>query len=135
MNSRTPVIRKEYNMPENSRRADKFVVRLPDGMREDVAELARLNKRSMNSEIIAAMANQINGVAEARRYWIPTKGQLVMFDDKPYHLNDFDFVDGELVGCVKALHPLPQDPTPGHTAPPFYPQFTVSLAALTPVLL
>ena len=36
----------------NSRTADKFVVRLPNGMREQVAEVARKNHRSMNSEII-----------------------------------------------------------------------------------
>jgi len=38
--------------PTKSRIADKFVVRLPDGMREQVAEVARKNHRSMNSEII-----------------------------------------------------------------------------------
>lgn len=38
----------------NSRTAEKFVVRLPDGMRDRVAETARDNHRSMNSEIIAA---------------------------------------------------------------------------------
>lgn len=38
-----------------SRTADKFVVRLPDGMRERVAEVARKNHRSMNSEIIARL--------------------------------------------------------------------------------
>lgn len=36
----------------NSRTADKFVVRLPDGMRERIAEIANGNHRSMNSEII-----------------------------------------------------------------------------------
>jgi len=36
----------------NSRIADKFVVRLPNGMREQVAVVARKNHRSMNSEII-----------------------------------------------------------------------------------
>ncbi|MDZ5738103.1 Arc family DNA-binding protein [Pseudomonas asiatica] len=36
----------------NSRTADKFVVRLPEGMREQVADVARKNHRSMNSEII-----------------------------------------------------------------------------------
>lgn len=35
-----------------SRTADKFVVRLPDGMREKIAEIAKDNHRSMNSEII-----------------------------------------------------------------------------------
>ena len=37
----------------SSRTADKFVVRLPDGMRERIADVARNHHRSMNSEIIA----------------------------------------------------------------------------------
>jgi predicted transcriptional regulator len=36
----------------SSRTADKFVVRLPDDMREKIAELARKHHRSMNSQII-----------------------------------------------------------------------------------
>ncbi|MNN32746.1 Arc-like DNA binding domain protein [compost metagenome] len=36
----------------NSRTADKFVVRLPDGMRERIAEIAAANHRSMNSEVV-----------------------------------------------------------------------------------
>ncbi|TLX59551.1 DNA-binding protein [Stutzerimonas nosocomialis] len=39
----------------SSRTADKFVVRLPDGMRERIAEVARNHHRSMNSEIIARL--------------------------------------------------------------------------------
>lgn len=39
----------------SSRTADKFVVRLPDGMRERIAEVARTHHRSMNSEIIARL--------------------------------------------------------------------------------
>lgn len=39
----------------SSRTADKFVVRLPDGMREKIAEVARTYHRSMNSEIIARL--------------------------------------------------------------------------------
>ena len=35
-----------------SRDADKFVVRLPDGMRERIAERAAENGRSMNSEVV-----------------------------------------------------------------------------------
>ncbi|WP_409312704.1 Arc family DNA-binding protein [Pseudomonas putida] len=35
-----------------SRTADKFVVRLPDGLRADIAVLAEDNDRSMNSEIV-----------------------------------------------------------------------------------
>ena len=38
-----------------SRTADKFVVRLPDGMRDRVADAARASHRSMNSEIISRL--------------------------------------------------------------------------------
>lgn len=43
----------------SSRTADKFVVRLPDGMREDIARRARKNGRSMNSEMIMMMRAQL----------------------------------------------------------------------------
>ena len=39
----------------SSRTADKFVVRLPDGMRERIADVARNHHRSMNSEIISRL--------------------------------------------------------------------------------
>jgi len=42
-----------------SRTADKFVMRLPDGMRPRVEELAKLEHRSMNSFIIAAVEEKI----------------------------------------------------------------------------
>ncbi|MDH0021396.1 Arc family DNA-binding protein [Pseudomonas monteilii] len=49
----------------NSRTADKFVVRLPNGMREQVAEVARKNHRSMNSEIIDRLEQSLlNGQFE-----------------------------------------------------------------------
>jgi len=38
--------------PSNSREQDKFVVRLPDGLRPEIAAVARNNHRSMNGEII-----------------------------------------------------------------------------------
>jgi hypothetical protein len=43
----------------SSRTADKFVVRLPDGMREKIAEVARGHHRSMNSEIISRLERSI----------------------------------------------------------------------------
>ena len=43
----------------SSRTADKFVVRLPDGMRNLIAEVARHQHRSMNSEIIARLENSL----------------------------------------------------------------------------
>lgn len=43
-----------------SRSADKFVVRLPDGMREQIAAIANTNHRSMNSEIVLHLEKLID---------------------------------------------------------------------------
>lgn len=42
-----------------SRTADKFVVRLPQGMRDRIAEVAKTHHRSMNSEIIARLEHSL----------------------------------------------------------------------------
>lgn len=48
----------------SSRTADKFVVRLPDGMRERIADVAKTHHRSMNSEIISRLeASLVNSPA------------------------------------------------------------------------
>ena len=38
-----------------SRDLDKFIVRFPDGMRDQIAEAAKANKRTMNQEVIARL--------------------------------------------------------------------------------
>lgn len=38
-----------------SRDSDKYIVRLPDGMRDRIAEAATENQRSMNAEIVARL--------------------------------------------------------------------------------
>lgn len=43
----------------SSRTADKFVVRLPEGMCERIADVARSHHRSMNSEIIARLEQSL----------------------------------------------------------------------------
>jgi hypothetical protein len=35
--------------------SDKYIVRFPDGMRDRIADAAKANNRSMNSEIIARL--------------------------------------------------------------------------------
>jgi len=47
------------NVAYSSRTADKFVVRLPEGMRDRIAEVARTQHRSMNSEIIARLESSL----------------------------------------------------------------------------
>ncbi len=43
----------------NSRNADKFVVRLPEGMRQRIAEVAKNYHRSMNSEIVSRLESSL----------------------------------------------------------------------------
>lgn len=43
----------------NSRTADKFVVRLPDGLRGRIFDVAASNNRSMNSEIVHRLERSI----------------------------------------------------------------------------
>jgi len=50
----------KQTLPRSSRSADKFVVRLPDGMRSRIAEVARHSHRSMNSEIVARLEKTLN---------------------------------------------------------------------------
>ena len=38
---------------------EKFVVRLPKGMRDRIAEVSRLSRRSMNSEIVARLEDSL----------------------------------------------------------------------------
>lgn len=70
-----------------SRSADKFVVRLPDGLRQRVAERARATRRSMNSEIISALENHL-GKPLSNRKKLPVSSMLVegspvLFDGAP----------------------------------------------------
>ena len=46
---------------------DKFVVRLPEGMRERIAELAKEQLRSMNMEIICRLKSSMQVDDELRR--------------------------------------------------------------------
>lgn len=74
----------------SSRTADKFVVRLPDGMRERIAEVARGCHRSMNSEIIVRLEKSLGspdteeGTVEVDGegvLWNPSTGMLVKTPD------------------------------------------------------
>lgn len=45
----------------DSRTADKFVVRLPDGLRADIEAAANASDRSMNSVFIQAVRQYLDG--------------------------------------------------------------------------
>lgn len=52
-------------MAFDSHSLDKFVVRLPDGMRDQVAAAADADDRSMNSLIVTAIRNELAGRARS----------------------------------------------------------------------
>lgn len=43
-----------------SEKLDQYVVRLPDGMRDSIKEVAAENMRSMNAEIVMAIKERID---------------------------------------------------------------------------
>lgn len=49
---------------KSSREADKFVVRLPDGMRSQITDVSQADERSMNSFVITAVRNELAGRKE-----------------------------------------------------------------------
>lgn len=46
---------------ENPALVERFTVRMPDGLRDAIAERAKQNGRSMNSEIIQILQDAISG--------------------------------------------------------------------------
>nr|WP_298815571.1 Arc family DNA-binding protein [uncultured Roseibium sp.] len=48
---------------------DQFVVRLPDGMRDQIAEAAKRSNRSMNAEIVARLEETFLSSVSARYKW------------------------------------------------------------------
>lgn len=48
-----------------TRDSEKYIVRLPDGMRERIKRSAEENNRSMNAEIVARLTNSLNDVQDS----------------------------------------------------------------------
>ena len=48
---------------DNPNFVERFTVRMPDGMRDAIAERAKANGRSMNSEIIQILESALSGTA------------------------------------------------------------------------
>lgn len=51
------------------RDSDKFMLRFPDGMREQIAHVAKLNNRSMNAEIVARLEASFSPAANNAFAW------------------------------------------------------------------
>lgn len=107
----------------SSRTADKFVVRLPDGLREQIAVVAKENHRSMNSQIISVLERGLGldpsenlapaeGVLVAGG-WTPVKGMYVRTPDGVGEIQYLSFPDEETIHVVVGgTHWLPKFLTP-----------------------
>ncbi len=88
----------------NSRFADKFVTRLPDGMRKAIENLAAAKFSSMNTEIILALEAHLEG--QARQKLLLDALQAQVEDAKPAARKqpkqqaEVDYIDGIESGCL-----------------------------------
>lgn len=99
----------------NSRTADKFVLRMPEGMRDKIKQLAKNNHRSMNNQILTTLSKELDGEethshtesSTANDTWIPQVGQLVWvnhLDEEMGIIRDFVFGDGTVTSVVQTKH-------------------------------
>lgn len=110
----------------NSRNADKFVVRLPEGMRERLSDAAKDRLRSMNSEIVQRLEDSLRADAVAsepeqkdkfRGRWCPGVGELCEHERFGVgKIEDFDIrIDGSVFARVTFgvdEHNIEVHPTP-----------------------
>jgi len=88
----------------NARTADKFVVRLPDGMRKRIEDLANDNYTSMNTEIIRAIEAHLEGQArqklllEALEAKLISELQATSKPAKKVQEANIDYLDGLKTG-------------------------------------
>lgn len=82
--------------------ADKFVVRLPDGMRKAVEELAGDNHSSMNTEIIRAIEAHLEGQVRQKLLLNALQAQVVATKapsrEQPQQKAEFKYLDGLKTG-------------------------------------
>lgn len=55
---------------------EKYIVRLPEGMRDRIAESAKANNRSMNAEIVARIQNSFEAQEDVRQLLAPMEEKL-----------------------------------------------------------
>lgn len=98
-----PAIRRMTESPYPSQNQDKFVLRLPDGMRDRIKRAAEKHNRSMNAEIVATLAEvyPAGDVVRSAKDLLNSVEVLVAHDR---HLSD-----SEKVEMLVELHELGRD--------------------------
>lgn len=124
-----------YPMPD-SRTADKFVVRLPEGMRDDLRIHAETTGHSMNVKAVLLMkagmdleragtpvVDDFEREASAGFQWVPAEKQVVIMQDgRPGTIRGFYF-DVQLMAEIR--------PVPGSN----WEKCVVPVSSLTPLVL
>lgn len=83
-----------------SRNADKFVLRMPEGLRDQIKDMAQANRRSMNQQLLVMLTNQSESIpVQPEETWIPQIGQLVQLRDS-FKVSD-NVEMGVIVGFVR----------------------------------
>jgi hypothetical protein len=88
-------------MPQDteSRRLDKFIVRLPEGMRDRLAAAAKANGRSMNAQIVTILEEWFNKSDVLINYSI-SYGEMPAEERVRVLLSAMHELTGELAGIL-----------------------------------
>jgi predicted DNA-binding protein len=62
-------VAKRKEKPESIHDRDRIIVRLPDGMRDKITNMAQANGRSMTAEVIAALEQHLQGADRISKMW------------------------------------------------------------------
>src|SRR5690348_11694043 len=60
---------KKKRVAESIHDRDRIIVRLPDGMRDKVADMAQANGRSMTAEVVAALEQHLQSKDRVSQLW------------------------------------------------------------------
>lgn len=91
--------------PTSAKNAEKFVVRLPRGMRRRIAEAARGYRRSMNSEIVARLEQTLSGTPPAPIPGVNEPLPLLPREDRPSQVEQREME----IRLLKAFRQLSHD--------------------------
>jgi predicted DNA-binding protein len=85
MPGRSKVAQKKKPASESIHDRDRIIVRLPDGMRDELAALAETNGRSMTSEVVAAIEKHLRGADRLTQLW-------EFFERQRQHIEEIPFL-------------------------------------------
>ncbi len=77
---------------------DRFILRLPEGMRDRVADLAKANGRSMNAEFVARLQTGLDGAPPSR-----AEGAEELAESRAQTITAMEFLQGSLCETVEAM--------------------------------